>query len=429
MITKKKKKAAKSEPVSSKKKISKTSAKKKVEERPVKSKSSRPVPAPEKKVKARLNLAEARRIGQEVESGGKFFKFDQGLNSVRFMPNPGDDLFFVHCQSIYIPDPTNPKKGKYFVSPKSAGSDNPCPAQAAYEALWRKGDEASKELAGKIRPSHSFYSNAMVKNRSTGKWEFKVVQYGVGIYKTLLAAMEAEAEGEDLDDEGCLTNGGIIADPVVGRIVSIKKSGADKGTKYEATVTSKELPLEKAWIKQCQDLSQEAIPSDYDAIEAAVCAFLGIDELSELTSPVAAAKGKKSRDDDEEEDDEEEEEDDEEEEEEEDEDEEEEKPKPSKKSSKRPVEDDDEDEDEDDEEEDEEEEDGEEEDDEEEDEEEEEEEDEPPVKKKKRVVEEDEEDEEEEDDDEEEEEDEPPAKKRQDNSKRVNRLRGRHEKA
>lgn len=244
--------------------------------------------------------------------GSDFYDLKPGTHYVRFMQNPQDNTFFVSVQEMYIPRAEKGEKKRRFVSPRSLGRDQFCPAQAVYEALVRSGSDANKKLASEIRPVHRFVSNAVVKDPKTGSWVATQVRYAPKVFKALCEHLIAGNEDEIKDlDEGDLLAGDIITDPEVGVVFKITRTGTGKNdTDYSVSPTSKTLPLKDEWLAARKDMSTMAVPSDVDAITEALCEFLDVESISEILSPsgsssAAAAKRSKPRadeDDDDEED-------------------------------------------------------------------------------------------------------------------------------
>ena len=245
---------------------------------------SKPAVKPKKAARG-LDMKTVRQAASDVESGGKYATIKPGTTSVRFMQNPNDNSFFYSAQRVYVPDPKDKQKKLFFVSPRSLGKNRYCPAQAAYEALMRKGDTTSKNLAKEIRPNHKFYSNVVMKDPKTGEWGVKQLEYAPKVFSQISAHLFAATEDDEKelnDDE--LLQGDIVTDPEEGVIFKITREGTGQfDTEYSVSPTQKKLPLKEEWLKARVDLSGEASPSDVDAITEAICAYLGIDDLSELT--------------------------------------------------------------------------------------------------------------------------------------------------
>lgn len=269
------------------KKSSAAKGKSKVAEEPAKKK---------KPVRSGLDLKAVRRAAAEIEEGGKYYTLKPGTHSIRFMQNPNDNSFFVTSQKVYIPEPTSGKgkdkdkpKKNAFVSPRSLGRDQFCPAQAAYEALVRSGTEVNKKLAKEIKPSHRFYSNAVVKDPKTNEWKVVQMEYPPKVFQQVSAHLFAACEDEENElEEGELLEEDIVSDPETGVIFKITREGTGQfDTEYSVSPTTKKLPLKQEWLDARVDLSKEAAPSDVDAISDAVCEYLGIDDLSEITGASA----------------------------------------------------------------------------------------------------------------------------------------------
>lgn len=230
-----------------------------------------------------INLNKIKKALESKSSGEKFWTPQDGVNKVRLLPIPGSDIFWVEVQEIYLPKPDG-KGVDRFVSPLSQDMEARCPANEAQAILWRTGQ---KELSRAVRANSKYFCNLMVKNGDT--WEYKPAKLAFQVWRDLVEHCIEEAE--DSGAEGILESPSLLDDQH-GRIITIRRREVNGRIEYKTTVTEAELPVKKEWLNKCQTFAEQTAPSPVEEIEAALCEFLDVDDLSELSGGLKTKKAK-----------------------------------------------------------------------------------------------------------------------------------------
>jgi len=230
--------------------------------------------------RVRRDYEAARRSDERYFNVGKI----RDTIDVRFLRTPGDDLFYRKMIKTFVPGPKD--KPRVFISPRSTDPDAYCPATATAQALKQEGRQKECD---QVYPQTSYISNALVREKGEKNWRQVVLEYKHSIWKAVVGAVCAEL-GDDVEPDEAAIRIADIADRKNGRIIVITKTGTGMGTKYATHVTSRTHPATKEELEDCVDLANEVVTSKASEMEDALCAWLGIDDLSEVTGATPGRK-------------------------------------------------------------------------------------------------------------------------------------------
>ena len=225
----------------------------------------------------RRNVDQMRKDLEAASFSNTTFKFPAGLTKIRIVMPHKAERWYAPVTFGYIPDAAG-KKSRV-TSPKSVDSEAYCPLLETFFALKRMGrdDEASE-----IRPTSRYLVHAMVRTESN-RWERKKIELPQTVWEPIARSdIDSLEPGEE--DEAGFVEGGGIADPKTGTAVNVRRTGEGNTTKYSVTIGTKAIPVKPEWVKGLEDLEDDTIPTDAGVIEEAICEYLGLADLSELTS-------------------------------------------------------------------------------------------------------------------------------------------------
>ena len=239
------------------------------------------VPPTPKKEAVRLNVTAMRDI-LNSRTSSDFYTFPAGKTKLVMTMNPPGsdhpDRWWEAQIKYYIPSATGDEKVTGVISPRSLDADAYCLVDAVRKALEAHPKRAMRELAGALKPKDQFLSNAFVLD--SGEWQSVIAQFTYSVFKPIAKAIDAEIDPEDLAD-GFLEN-----IPVVGkgnaRLITVEKTGTGMQTRYGIVVTSKIVAIPEELLEQRVDLSQFCQPTSQETVEEALCAYLGVPDLSEI---------------------------------------------------------------------------------------------------------------------------------------------------
>ena len=252
---------------------------------PRKTKPSKPSATPPQKKKkslrsTRRNLNQMRKDLEASSFSASTFKFPAGLTKMRIIMSPKAERWYAPVTFGYIPNAEGKKKR--VISPKSMDSEAHCPLLETFFALKRMGRD---DEANEVKPTSRYLVHAMI--RTENHWERKRIELPQTVWEPIVRSeIDALEPGEE-DEDGFVEGGG-IADRQTGRIVNVRRIGEGGTTKYSVTIGTKPIPAQQEWTKDLGDLEEDTIPTDASTIEEALCEFLGLSDLSELTNTPAA---------------------------------------------------------------------------------------------------------------------------------------------
>jgi len=262
--------------------------KKRTKKRPVANsetkKKRRPIKTQQKTPRrVRRNVGKMVKDLEATAFSGQTYKFPSGLTKMRIIMQPGSERWYAPVIFGYIP--TAEGKKVRVVSPKSADSEAYCPLMETFSALKRMG---KTEESQEVRPTSRYLVHAMVRNDS-GTWERKKIELPQTVWEPIARSDVDALEPSDIDEDGFATGGG-IADPKTGPVINVRRTGEGANTKYGVTIGTKAIPAKREWMEKLTDLESETIPSAESMIEEALCEYLGIGNLEDLTGTPSSEK-------------------------------------------------------------------------------------------------------------------------------------------
>jgi hypothetical protein len=239
--------------------------------------------APAAPKKRRVNLKKIREQAAKSKQGANTtYTLQAGKSTVRFLPAPGTDAFFVVRKESYIPSGDAQGKKMFCISPQTIDPGEYCPAAAAAQALDALGDT---ERASEIRPKTQYLSAALVKGPGETSWSPVIIKYGKTVFEPLA---EYCIENSECDEDEDFAELDVITDPKEAVAFTISRTGKGLATKYTVT-PSKRRPLTKDELAHIPDLAAEVVPTPVEKMEAAICDWLEIGSIDDLIGEDARA--------------------------------------------------------------------------------------------------------------------------------------------
>jgi len=172
-----------------------------------------------------------------------FWKCKEGRSIIRILPPVGnmESAFWQEVGKHYIPGAEHSLTCPKF----TAGLD--CPVCEYVDELYKAGDDASKELAGKLRVSKQYWVNIIDReNEDAGP---QVYTPGPSVFKSIYGLVADPEYGD-------------IYDPYEGWDLVISRTGQGINTEYEVQPRARgQRPLSEdedtidAWLDAAKDLS------------------------------------------------------------------------------------------------------------------------------------------------------------------------------
>jgi len=187
-----------------------------------------------------------------VGSAG-FLRLQDGRNVIRILPEVKTMEFFFQTVGKHVLPPDGKK---WFYCPKfSSEGKLECPICEYVEELYKSGDKASKELAGKLRVKRSFWMNAI--DRDHENLGVQIFTPGVMVFNSISSMISDPEYGDIYDIEE-------------GIDLIVEKSGKGIDTEYNVKPKRASSPLHedpnivKKWLDQAKDLSLVELSDDKD---------------------------------------------------------------------------------------------------------------------------------------------------------------------
>lgn len=246
--------------------------------------------------KQKLNYSKMMEDHARVDSGGgsEFFRASQlpkGQTRMRFLMNPDDDSFYGFRVGGWIPNnnPDDQQKADRYTSPLTDSPTGYCPVKRMSDALKRyakvSDDPARRAIANKLSndfyPRSEFMSNVLIFKPETKRWEPCIFQYGVSIYKALVADLQANLDSDDIVD-GEVSDEMNFASDKYGKIVVISKSGEGLNTRYTVTITAKTKECSKEELDGRKSLAEYCSPDSAEELEAMLCDLFQAGDMDTL---------------------------------------------------------------------------------------------------------------------------------------------------
>lgn len=209
-------------------------------------------------------------------------KLIPGKNLVRFLPPPvGKSSPFRVAHTHFL----NSSAGRVsFTCPRMEAKKR-CPACDKYDQLSRSGSPVDRKAADEYKPKMQVFANVIDRrNPESGP---KVLQFGIGIQRDLIAIRKDEDIGGD------------YTDPEKGFDILIERTGTGKDdTKYKVFPTKTQKPLGNPdWIAAQHDLEKFARVRGPEEIEK-MLAGVGDSSEDEGSTKASRPKPKRTADDD-----------------------------------------------------------------------------------------------------------------------------------
>lgn len=230
-----------------------------------------------------LNIARLKQLLDTAKTESDYFKFPAGDTKFVLLlnPNDADGMYCYYQRRHWIPDSDG--KSMPYNCPKVADNAASCPACEASKALYNTGDAVDKDRARSLSGRDRYLANLFLVERN------QVVQ--CELPKTVFEPI-ARADYDELVDEA--QNGRVeassVAHPETPRVIKVHVEGSGQKTEYSVTVSTKTIKVTPDMLQARKDMSDETSPASYDAIEEAVCGFLNINDLSDVTAAVKPSR-------------------------------------------------------------------------------------------------------------------------------------------